>query len=154
VLSRGIVRKLKEHHHQGLDGRQGYHWIWGNAETVPGTPVVFKDGTNFGRRDEASRFFGEQQRKDLRGAGRVGGFRSLRIDFVKVFVAIILLGATYEPQVPVAPHQHEERFLQLLVDPEEEAVSCRSGAVGFVGDRLENSGRFASRNWRGICRIG
>jgi hypothetical protein len=41
------------------------------------------------------------------------------------FVAIVLLEATREPQ---ASHQHEERFLQLLVDPEKESVSCRSGS--------------------------
>jgi hypothetical protein len=43
VPSTGMVGKLKEHHYQGLDGRKENHWIGENAETVPGTPAVFKD---------------------------------------------------------------------------------------------------------------
>jgi hypothetical protein len=79
-----MVGKLKEHHYQGLDGKKENDWIEENAETVPGTPAVFKDCPYLGRPIEASRLVGGPQRRALRAARRVGGFRFLRIGLVKV----------------------------------------------------------------------
>ena len=52
-------------------------------------------------------------------------------------MAIVLLRATYEPQASIAPDQHEDRFLQLIVDSEEEAVSCRLGCCWLGWGRVK-----------------